>query len=130
MIDRLVDWWRRRRWTTARYSEVAYFSSRVQVPDLPPRRTVAVVGNPGRPKWAIFACPCGHGHTIAVNLSPARRPTWRLKEDDRGPSLNPSIDSLTEERRCHFWLRVGRVCWAGDDVRPRAMFLGTRRQGL
>lgn len=119
MIDSLVDWWRRRRWTTARYPTVTYFSSRAQVPDLPPRRTVAVVGTVERPKWAIFACPCGHGHTIAVNLSQVRRPNWRLKEHDRGPSLHPSVDSLTVERRCHFWLRAGRVQWARDDVRSQ-----------
>lgn len=119
MTDRLVDWWRRRRWTTARYPGVTYFSSRSEVPELPPRRTIAVVGSAERPKWAIFACPCGHGHAIAVNLSPARRPSWRLKAGEEGPSLRPSVDSLTDERRCHFWLREGRIQWARDDVRSQ-----------
>ena len=116
MTDHVVDWWRRRRWTTARYSGVTYFSSRSDVPELPPRRIVAVVGSAERPKWAIFACPCGHGHAIAVNLSTARRPAWGLKSGEDGPSLHPSVDSHTEERRCHFWLRDGRIQWARDDV--------------
>lgn len=117
MIDRLVDWWRRRRWTTACYPDVTYFSSRSEVPELPSRRELAVVGSPERPKWAIFVCPCGHGHAIAVNLSPARRPSWRLEEGEGGPSLHPSVDSLTDERRCHFWLREGRIQWVRDDLR-------------
>ncbi len=44
--DRVVDWWRRRRWTKARYSRLAYFSGRSGVPALPPRRTLVVVVDP------------------------------------------------------------------------------------
>lgn len=113
--DRVIDWWRRRRWTKARYPRLAYFSGRSETTELPPRRTLAVIGSPNRPKWAVFACPCGNGHSIAINLSPARRPVWRLKVEKKGPSLHPSVDSLTDERRCHFWLREGRVHWASDD---------------
>ena len=119
MKSEMIDWWRRRRWTRARYSRVAYFSSRSQAPDLPPRRTLAVVGSPSRPKWAVFACPCGHGHTIAVNLSTARWPVWRLKVEEGRPSLYPSVDSLTDERRCHFCLRDGSVRWAASRLHPR-----------
>lgn len=112
--DRVIDWWRRRRWTKARYSRMAYFSGRSEAPELPPRRTLAVVGSPTRPKWAVFACPCGHGHSIALNLSSTRRPAWRLVVEDGEPSLHPSVDSLTDRRRCHFWLRDGHVHWVAD----------------
>lgn len=115
MRDHVIDWWRRRRWTTARYVDITYVSSRTEVPELPARRSVMVVGSPERPKWIVFACPCGHGHDIAVNLAPARRPAWRLTHGGQGPTLHPSIDSLTAERRCHFWLRDGRVQWVRDD---------------
>jgi len=125
VIDRSIDWWRRRGWTNSRYPKLTYVSSRSQVPELPSRRAVVVVGSPERPKWAVFTCPCGHGHSIAVNLSPTRRPSWRLKEDADGPTLHPSVDSLTDERRCHFWLREGRVRWARDDVRSQEIL----RQG-
>lgn len=118
MRDRVIDWWRRRRWTKARYPLLAYFSSRSEAPELPRRRTLAVVGSPNRPKWGVFACPCGHGHAIAVNLSCTRRPVWRLKVERGGPSLHPSVDSLTDERRCHFYLRNGRVYWASDGNIP------------
>jgi hypothetical protein len=53
--DKIIDWWRRRRWTKPRYSRVAYLSSRGLAPDLPPRRTLAVVGRSSRPRWAVFA---------------------------------------------------------------------------
>lgn len=115
MKDRVIDWWRRRRWTKARYSRLAYFSGRSEAPVLPPRRTLAIVGSPDRPKWAVFACPCGHGHSIVVNLSSTRGPVWRLKVEEGGPSLHPSVDALTGERRCHFYLRKGHVHWAADD---------------
>ncbi len=123
MKDRVIDWWRRRRWTKARYSRLAYFSGRSEAPELPSRRTLAIVGSPDRPKWAVFACPCGYGHSIVVNLSSTRRPAWRLRVEEGGPSLHPSVDSLTDGRRCHFWLRVGRVHWATDDyVSAQEMF--------
>jgi hypothetical protein len=115
MRHRLIDWWRRRRWTSARYPDLNYVASRSDVAELPARRTVMVVGSPERPKWAVFACPCGHGHGIAVNLSPARLPAWSLTDGDHGPTLYPSVDSVTDGRRCHFWLRDGRVHWAHDE---------------
>lgn len=114
MKDRIIDWWRRRRWTKARYLRLAHYSSRSATPELPPRRTLAVVGSCSRPKWAIFACPCGHGHSIAVNLSSAQQPAWQLNVEADMPSLHPSVDSWTDGRRCHFWLRDGRVHWVAD----------------
>lgn len=115
MKNRVIDWWRRRRWTKPRYPRLAYFSSRSEAPELPPRRTLAIIGSPDRPKWAVFACPCGYAHSIAVNLSSTRRPAWRLKVEEGGPSLYPSVDSLADGWRCHFRLRNGRVHWAADD---------------
>lgn len=112
--DRLIDWWRRRRWTTPRYPNLTYVPSRSDLPELPARRTVVVVGNAECPKWAVFACPCGHVHAIAVNLSPARHPSWRLEVNEGRPTLSPSVDCLPEGRRCHFWLRRGRVQWVQD----------------
>jgi hypothetical protein len=113
--DALIDWWRRRRWTTPRYTRLVRVASRNDLPELPPRRNVAVVGGLERPKWAVFSCPCGHGHVIAVNLSPARRPVWELLADEKAPGLRPSVDSMNSGRRCHFWLREGRVQWVWDD---------------
>lgn len=115
MHDRVIDWWRRRRWTRARYPRVEYRRAREDLPERPSRRAIVIVGTPEHPKWAIFACPCGHGHIIEINLSGARNPTWRVRESEHGPSLFPSVDARTDFRRCHFWLRDGRAQWALDD---------------
>mgnify|MGYP006869464743 FL=1 len=107
----LVRWWRRRRWTAPRIKRIRKYERRSEVPaDLPCRTLAVVTGSPG---WAIFECPCGTPHTrIEVLLSPLRTDlsTWRLDSTGAGPTLHPSIDA-SGERRCHFWLRDGRVTW-------------------
>lgn len=120
MTGRLIDWWRRRRFTRPRLKQVSYYTSRHDVPESVPRHTVAVVGTEVAPKWAIFECPCGRGHQLVVNLSAMRTPCWRLTTRKRCPSLYPSID-YKNAIRCHFWLRGGFVEWVptrrrGDSV--------------
>jgi len=117
MIDSLTDQWRRRRWSTPRYTTVRRCARMSDLPQLPPRRTVIVVGPPEREQWVVFTCPCGHQHRIVLNLSAHRHPRWALTLDEDEPSLYPSIDSKTEQRRCHFWLKAGRVQWAVDQAR-------------
>jgi hypothetical protein len=78
------------------------------VPDSLDRHTVAVVVEPAT--WAVFECPCGHGHRLMVRLRPHDRMShWSLAGDP--PTLHPSIDSTIGGRRCHFWLQGGRVRW-------------------
>jgi hypothetical protein len=113
---RLIDWWRRRRWTTPRIDRVETYPSQGDLPAKLDRHVLAVVGSREQPKWAVFECPCGQGHQLSINLSPARPPTWRLSETSAGPSLTPSVDSNLG-RRCHFWLRHGRVHWTPDSTR-------------
>jgi uncharacterized protein DUF6527 len=113
VIDGLVDWWRRRRWTKPRIKQVVVYRSRADVPEQVRRQTLAFVGSHEQPKWAVLECPCGRGHQLVVNLSSQREPCWELSISNRGPSLSPSIDSFSPYR-CHFWLRSGRVSWARD----------------
>ncbi len=113
MIDPLIDWWRRRRWTTPRIRQVVVYRSRAEVPEQVGRQALALVGSAEQPKWAVLECPCGHGHQLVVNLSSQREPYWVLRISNRGPTLSPSIDSFSPYR-CHFWLRNGRVSWARD----------------
>lgn len=105
---RPLDWWRR--WRNRRFKAVIYYENRRDLPARVARHTIAVVGTQERPKWAVFECPCGRGHQITLNLSPARLPYWQLEGDGRAPSLRPSVDSYSPYR-CHYWIRRGRVRW-------------------
>ena len=111
-MSALREWLRR--WPHRRFDTVVYYTSRNEVPTRLPRRAIAVVGTRERPKWAIFRCPCGRGHEIALNLSPTRNPFWQLAGDSHAPSLYPSVDSYSPHP-CHYWIREGRVCWAVSD---------------
>lgn len=112
MSGRLTDWWRRRGWTKPRISEVSWYQSQAELPDELPRHCLALIGEPDGPKWLVLECPCGHGHRLQVNLSSSRYPLWVVEEE--GPSVTPSIDLRGPLRRCHFWLRDGRVYWTRD----------------
>jgi hypothetical protein len=116
----LVDCWRRLIPGRPRIDRTAFYASHAELPASLPRHQLALVGGaPERPKWAVFECPCGVGHRIAVPLGSRRQPTWRVILDDGAqPSLSPSIDS-NDGRRCHFWVRDGRIEWAPDRRRGR-----------
>jgi len=107
-----IDFWRRLGLTRPRVKAVVYVDSPMDVPDEIDRRTLVIVGSTEFQKWAMFECPCGRGHRLAINLQQGHRPSWRLDLASGSPSLFPSIDSIAD-RRCHFWLRNGRVRWVG-----------------
>lgn len=108
----LIDWWRRRRITAPRVDRVERYASQAELPESLPRHQLAVVGSVQSPKWLVLECPCGDGHRLQVNLSGVRHPCWRLIDTGTGPSVSPSIDFDSIERRCHFWIREGRVRWS------------------
>jgi hypothetical protein len=113
LVNTLIRWWRRRRWTAPRVKHVREYDRRSDVPsDLPCRTLAIVTGSPG---WAIFECPCGTAHDRIEVLLSARSdlPAWRLDMSEPKPTLHPSIDSQGE-RRCHFWLQRGKVLWVPD----------------
>lgn len=75
----------------------------------------------------IFFCPgCDSYHEIAVGVGPGPRWTWN--EDAERPTFSPSIlvtypanpdadDDFKEwrtERRCHSFVRDGRIQYLGD----------------
>ena len=78
------------------------------VPARPHARCIYLVGEPTRPKWVAFDCPCGHGHRIEINVG--TRSPWSVVIDPNGVTLTPSVDRK-DGRRCHFWLRHSRACW-------------------
>ncbi|MFL6061632.1 MAG: DUF6527 family protein [Marmoricola sp.] len=92
----------------ARYTEVVVVRSRSDLPETLDPRRIYQLGEPG--KWTVFDCPCGRGHTLELNMAHPGRARWRLIVAATGPSLTPSVD-FKGSRRCHFWLRDGRVRW-------------------
>ncbi|WP_322921659.1 DUF6527 family protein [Nocardioides renjunii] len=100
---------RLRRRPKARYTEAVTIRDRADLPEhLNPRR-VYQLGEPA--KWVVLECPCGRGHVLELNLAHPSRPEWSVfTNDGKEPSLSPSVD-FKGERRCHFWLREGRVRW-------------------
>lgn len=105
-----LNWLRRlRRRPRARFTAVVAVRDRGDLPaKLNPRR-IYQLGAPA--KWAALECPCGRGHILELNLAHPGRARWRLIADGPGgPSLSPSVD-FKSSRRCHFWLREGKVRW-------------------
>lgn len=113
VLSWFIDWWRRRRRNSARIDRVERYSSASVLPEHLNRHVVAIAGDP--PAWAVMECPCGNGHRLKVRVRARDHATvWILDEGVDGPSLRPSIDFNSAERRCHFWLRNGRVTWVDD----------------
>lgn len=109
MTARLIDAWRRSPLSRhPRLTVVKHVTNRSDLPIWLPRRQILLVGTPA--KWAIMACPCGNGHIIDLNLAHPDLPQWKI--DGRfDPSVAPSVDVNDPYRRCHFWVRHGRVTW-------------------
>lgn len=110
----LIDVWRRAGLSRPGYPRVMVVSSHGEVPNVLPRRRVVLVGSP--PKWAVMACPCGHAHRIDLNLAHGDRARWKI-DDRKQPSISPSVDVKDPGRRCHFWLRDGRIQWVASQRR-------------
>jgi hypothetical protein len=86
-------------------------------PDRIKPRKILVVGDLHIQKWACFRCPGGCGEIVKLSLNQKRTPCWSIRVDefDR-PTISPSIRQ-TNDCRCHFWIREGRVEWCGDSGR-------------
>lgn len=112
MRARLTDWWRRRHITAPRLDRIERYSSQAELPESLPRHQLAIVGTPENPKWLVLECPCGSGHRLTVSLAASRQPRWRVVDAETGPNIFPSIDFNGSKRRCHFWIRDGRVQWS------------------
>ena len=60
---------------------------------------------------AAHKCACGCGHEINTPLSPR---DWKLTFDGESVSLNPSIGNWGLPCRAHYFIKGGRVSWAGE----------------
>lgn len=85
-----------------------------EIPDKLPKNTAVIVGSATQPKWIAFDCPCRSGHRIMLNLDRGRSPFWQLSTVDGPLSLSPSVNYYDGRRRCHYFVRNGKVDWMGD----------------
>jgi hypothetical protein len=56
-------------------------------------------------------CACGCGREVVTPLSPT---DWKLMFDGETVSLDPSIGNWSFPCRSHYFIRRGRVQWAGN----------------
>ena len=84
-----------------------------EIPDLLPAKGAALVGSDNHPKWLAFDCPCNSGHRIMVSLDRAHSPHWKFS-DPRKLTIAPSVDYRTAQRRCHYFVRNGKMVWVND----------------
>lgn len=59
---------------------------------------------------AIHLCACGCGREVITPLSPT---DWKLCFDGEDVTLEPSIGNWSFPCRSHYWIRGGKVRWAG-----------------
>lgn len=108
-----ISWWQW--WPFFRWRVVGAVDAADEVPRRLPRNGAALVGSEQFPKWVAFDCPCRTGHRIMLNLDSQRKPTWRLGPAPTNKlSIAPSVDYVTEQRRCHYFIRDGKVKWTKD----------------
>ncbi|VVQ23589.1 DUF6527 family protein [Pseudomonas fluorescens] len=72
---------------------------------------------------AAHLCACGCGVKVITPFSPT---DWQMSFDGETVSLKPSIGNWTFQCRSHYWVRSGRVEWAGD-MSQEAINAGRKR---
>ena len=110
MVRRLVTWWRWLPLPWRTWKVVLSVAEADEIPDQIAARGAVIVGSAAGPKWLAFDCPCRRHHRVILNLSPSRRPVWRVLT--KSPlSLIPSVDEISDGQRCHYVLQRGEVRW-------------------
>ena len=102
----LVSWWNRLPWVGGKLRVVHIVAAADEV----------LVGSLERPTWVAFDCPCADRHRVMLNLDSRRRPTWTMQSSNP-LSLHPSIDEFRDHKRCHYFIRGGKVQWVSDKRR-------------
>jgi len=58
----------------------------------------------------LHNCACGCGQEVVTPLTPH---DWNMRYDGETISLDPSIGNWSLPCRSHYWIKKGRVVWAG-----------------
>lgn len=72
---------------------------------------------------AAHLCACGCGNKVITPFSPT---DWQMSFDGETVSLKPSIGNWTFKCRSHYWVRSGRIDWAGN-MSQEAINTGRKR---
>ena len=59
---------------------------------------------------AVHKCACGCGEEVVTPLNPT---DWSVRIDVSGATLRPSIGNWSFACQSHYFIRGGRVVWAG-----------------
>lgn len=110
-LGKITAWWRSLTFPWSPWRIVGHVYAGDEVPEQLPAKSIVLVGMPGKATWAAFDCPCRIGHRLMVNLDKSRSPYWSVA-CLKPLTIRPSIDDITAERRCHFFVRNGRINWA------------------
>jgi hypothetical protein len=62
-------------------------------------------------RTTMHLCACGCGNEVVLPLRPT---AWSLTFDGDAISMSPSVGNWGFACRSHYWIRRGRVEWAGD----------------
>jgi hypothetical protein len=109
-----ISWWQ---WLPIhRWRIIGMVDSADEIPDQLPRNAAVLVGSHRFNKWIGFDCPCRKGHRIVLNLDGARSPSWQVSQGNR-LTISPSVDYHDDKKRCHYFVRGGKIVWAGDTFR-------------
>lgn len=71
---------------------------------------------------AAHLCACGCGRKIRTPLGPT---SWKLSEDEGGPSLWPSVGNWQQECKSHYIIENGNIVecgrWTDEEIRSGRM---------
>lgn len=99
-----------------RFAVVKRVEAADEIPESLPQFGAVLVGSEAAPRWLAFDCPCRTGHRIMLNLDNSRRPFWMVSST-KHLTIHPSVDSRRPERRCHYWMRNGKIHWVPSATR-------------
>lgn len=111
---RSIRWWQWLPLPWKKWRVVLHVEAADEIPEYLPRRGAVLVTPTDAATWIAFDCPCRQKHRVVLNLDTRRRPSWQILNKEP-LSLSPSIDDVRANRRCHYFLRGGRITWVTED---------------
>lgn len=112
LLRRIAGWFKRSQGDLV-FPKARAVGTISDVPDDLDQSVFYIAGTSSLPKWAVFICPCERPHRVTLSLQSSHRPHWRVRIRSGRVTVWPSVD-VRDWRRCHYWIRDGRVQWVPD----------------